>query len=100
MPPLRRLKVLPNNPRTITQAKLNQLCDSIRENGFYAHKALAVEPIEGKSRESDEAEEQEIIAIEKDCLSRLRTLFPAVPFPQHPNRRSGRCGQRLNDVRL
>ena len=45
--PLRRLKVLPNNPRTITQAKLNQLCDSIRENGFYAHKALAVEPIEG-----------------------------------------------------
>ena len=47
MIPLRRLKVLPNNPRTITQAKLNQLCDSIRENGFYAHKALAVEPIEG-----------------------------------------------------
>ena len=47
MIPLRRLKVLPNNPRTITQAKLNQLCDSIRENGFYAHKALAVEPITG-----------------------------------------------------
>lgn len=47
MIPLRRLKVLPNNPRTITQAKLNQLCDSIRQNGFYAHKALAVEPIEG-----------------------------------------------------
>lgn len=47
MIPLRRLKVLPNNPRTITQAKLNQLCDSIRENGFYAHKALAVEPIAG-----------------------------------------------------
>ena len=56
--------------------------------------------IEGKSRESDEAEEQEIIAIEKDCLSRLRTLFPAVPFPSHPNRRRARCGQRLNDVRL
>ena len=47
MIPLRRLKVLPNNPRTITQAKLNQLCDSIRQNGFYAHKALAVEPIPG-----------------------------------------------------
>ena len=45
--PLRHLKVLPNNPRTVTQAKLNQLCDSIRENGFYAHRALAVEPIPG-----------------------------------------------------
>ena len=45
--PLRHLRVLPNNPRTVTQAKLNQLCDSIRENGFYAHRALAVEPIPG-----------------------------------------------------
>ena len=44
---LRHLKVLPNNPRTITQAELNLLCDSIRQNGFYAHKALAVEPIPG-----------------------------------------------------
>ena len=44
---LRRLKVLPNNPRKITQASLNTLCDSIRQNGFYRHKALAVEPIEG-----------------------------------------------------
>lgn len=56
--------------------------------------------IEGKSRESDEAGEQEIIALEKDCLTRLRTLFPAVVFPSHPNRRRARCGQRLNDVRL
>ena len=45
--PLRHLRVLPNNPRTVTQAKLNQLCDSIRQNGFYAHRALAVEPIPG-----------------------------------------------------
>ena len=45
--PLRHLRVLPNNPRTVTQAKLNQLCRSIRENGFYAHRALAVEPIPG-----------------------------------------------------
>ena len=44
---LRRLRVLPNNPRTITQAKLNELCDSIRQNGYYRHKPLAVEPIEG-----------------------------------------------------
>lgn len=44
---LRRLKVLPNNPRKITQASLNTLCDSIRQNGFYRHKALAIEPIEG-----------------------------------------------------
>ena len=56
--------------------------------------------IEGESYESAEAEEQEIIAIEKDCLSRLRTMFPDVPFPQHPNRRRGRYGERLEDVTL
>ena len=44
---LRRLKVLPNNPRKITQQKLNELCESIRQNGYYRHKPLAVEPIEG-----------------------------------------------------
>ena len=56
--------------------------------------------IEGKSYESEEAEEQEIIAIEKDCLSRLRIMFPDVPFPEHPNRRRGRCYRRLDDVVL
>ena len=56
--------------------------------------------IEGESYESAEAEEQEIIAIEKDCLSRLRTMFPDVPFPEHPNRRRGRYGERLADVTL
>ena len=44
---LRRLRVLPNNPRKITQQKLNELCESIRQNGYYRHKPLAVEPIEG-----------------------------------------------------
>lgn len=56
--------------------------------------------IEGKSYESEEAEEQEIIAIEKDCLARLRVMFPDTPFPEHPNRRRGRGGERLPDVTL
>ena len=56
--------------------------------------------IEGKSYESEEAEEQEIIAIEKDCLARLRVMFPGTPFPEHPNRRRGRYGKRLPDVTL
>ena len=56
--------------------------------------------IEGKSYESEEAEEQEIIAIEKDCLARLRVMFPDTPFPEHPNRRRGRGGERLSDVTL
>jgi len=43
----RKLKVLPNNPRTITQAALNQLCDSIRNNGYWKHRPAAVEPIPG-----------------------------------------------------
>lgn len=56
--------------------------------------------IEGKSYESEEAEEQEIIAIEKDCLARLRVMFPDTPFPEHPNRRRGRGYRRLDDVTL
>ena len=56
--------------------------------------------IEGKSYESEEAEEQEIIAIEKECLARLRVMFPDTPFPEHPNRRRGRCYRRLDDVVL
>ena len=56
--------------------------------------------IEGKSYESEESEEQEIIAIEKDCLARLRIMFPDTPFPEHPNRRRGRGYRRLNDVVL
>ena len=56
--------------------------------------------IEGKSYESEEAEEQEIIAIEKDCLARLRIMFPDTPFPEHPNRKRRRCYRRLDDVVL
>ena len=56
--------------------------------------------IEGKSYESEEAEEQEIIAIEKDCLARLRVMFPDTPFPERPNRRRRRCYRRLDDVVL
>ena len=39
----RALTGLPNNPRTITQADLNRLCDSIRQNGFWPHRPLGVE---------------------------------------------------------
>lgn len=56
--------------------------------------------IEGKSYESEEAEEQEIISIEKDCLARLRVMFPDTPFPEHPNRKRRRCYRRLDDVVL
>ena len=56
--------------------------------------------IDGKSYESEEAEEQEIIAIEKDCLARLRVMFPDTPFPEHPNRRRVRFYRRLDDVFL
>jgi hypothetical protein len=56
--------------------------------------------IEGESYCHDEREEQEIIAIEKDCLARLRTMFPDTPFPEHPNRRRGRYGERLPDITL
>ena len=56
--------------------------------------------IEGKSYESAEAEEQEIIAIEKECLAKLRVAFPGTPFPEHPNRRRRRYGERLPDVVL
>ena len=34
---------LPNNPRTITKADLNRLCDSLRINGFWEHRPMAVE---------------------------------------------------------
>ena len=56
--------------------------------------------IEGKSYESEEAEEQEIIAIEKDCLARLRVMFSDTPFPEHPNRKRHRGYRRLDDVVL
>lgn len=42
--------------------------------------------IEGESYVSKEAEEKEIVAIEKDCLSRLRVMFPNVSFPDEPVR--------------
>ena len=33
----------PKNPRKITTASLNKLCDSIRANGFWQHRPIAVE---------------------------------------------------------
>ena len=39
----RELTRLPNNPRKSTQHDLNILCDSLRLNGFYPHRPLAVE---------------------------------------------------------
>jgi hypothetical protein len=56
--------------------------------------------IEGESYCHDEREEQEIIAIEKDCLARLRVMFPDTPFPERPNRRRRRGYRRLDDVVL
>ena len=46
----RKLVGLPNNPRKITNESLNRLCDSIRENGYWEHRPIAVEPIEGTDK--------------------------------------------------
>lgn len=56
--------------------------------------------IEGCSYKSKRCEEHEIIAIEKECLSRLKTMFPNVHFPEHPNRRRRRGFTLLQDVLL
>lgn len=38
----------PKNPRKISQEDLNRLCDSIRQNGYWEHRPLAVEPAPDK----------------------------------------------------
>lgn len=35
----------PRNPRKISQEDLNILCDSIRQNGYWQHRPMAVEPV-------------------------------------------------------
>lgn len=35
---IRDLLLHPKNPRKITQANLNRLCDSIRQNGYWEHR--------------------------------------------------------------
>ena len=46
--PIRDLLPHPKNPRKITQENLNRLCDSIRQNGYWEHRPIAVEPAEDK----------------------------------------------------
>ena len=48
--PTTRLKGLATNPRKITNENLNKLCDSIRQNGFWKHRPMAVEPEEGTDK--------------------------------------------------
>lgn len=43
--PLSQLLLLPNNPRTITRENLDRLCASIRRNGYWPHRPMAVEPV-------------------------------------------------------
>lgn len=43
--PIRYLINHPKNPRRITNESLNRLCDSIRQNGYWAHRPMAVEPV-------------------------------------------------------
>ena len=38
----------PRNPRKISQEDLNRLCDSIRQNGYWQHRPMAVEPVPDK----------------------------------------------------
>ena len=42
------LTLLPNNPRKITTADFQRLVDSIKINGFWKHRPLALEKQEGK----------------------------------------------------
>ena len=42
------LTLLPNNPRKITKADFQRLVDSIKINGFWKHRPLALEEQEGK----------------------------------------------------
>ena len=42
------LHPLPENPRTINKADLDRLVDSIRINGFWEHRPLAIVEREGK----------------------------------------------------
>ena len=45
---LRDLIPHPRNPRKISQEDLNRLCDSIRQNGYWQHRPMAVEPVPDK----------------------------------------------------
>ena len=47
---LRKLVGLPNNPRKITQADLNKLCDSIRNNGYWEHPRLPLSLSRARTR--------------------------------------------------
>lgn len=42
------LSLLPNNPRTISKQEFSRLLDSIKINGFWEHRPLAVEEQDGK----------------------------------------------------
>lgn len=42
------LHPLPNNPRTIDKAGLQRIVDSIKLNGFWEHRAMAIEEQDGK----------------------------------------------------
>lgn len=46
----RRLMGNPRNPRRITTQALNRLCDSIRFNGFWQHRPMAVEWVEAEQK--------------------------------------------------
>ena len=48
--PLCNLVGLENNPRTITKQDLNRLCDSIRKNGYWEHRPLGVERVDGQDK--------------------------------------------------
>ena len=71
-----KLTPLPNNPRTITQADLNRLCDSLRENGFWTHRAMAVEVIEGQEKWVVLDGNQRL----KAARRRKMKLVPVIPY--------------------
>lgn len=49
--------------------------------------------IEGCGHKSREDEESEIIAIEKECINKLREIFPEINFPEKTRRITHRFGE-------
>ena len=70
-------------------------------NSMWEHLTLKrAYDIEGCRRISEECEEQEIIAIEKELLDQLCQMYPETQFPLHPNRKRRRAAKTLPDILL
>lgn len=60
----------PKNPRKITNESLNRLCDSIRQNGFWVHRPIAVERQEWTDKYVVLDGNQRLKALQQNCCSK------------------------------